>query len=270
MYIVSTPYGMATPLTDSFSERFANRLDFLVIGHRPNEDSLFSPHSSKLMAWNDAQRTGCYTLEKLNRLPDDNRKATLRQYLVQTDPVIIHPFTELEALNSDISSGLLLLQESTERTDDLGTLLGTESKKIFYGENEFLVWWDGLREFMHPPESRDSEIGGMVRRIVVRYDMRQMCDKRRHLASELELLFELARAERVTIEILGSGTAEGSDFATQAVIQGMSTIVRDLILYFGDRFSIRKALGGWILLNSVRSSNLRRTGTLLQNQQGRE
>ncbi|KAM4067496.1 hypothetical protein HRG_001413 [Hirsutella rhossiliensis] len=205
------------------------------------------------MAWNNAQGMGSYALEDLYNLPEYNRKAILRQLLVQADPVIIHPLFEPDDFNPDVSSGLLLLQELTRRTDKLGTILGVEAKEIYYGENEFLVWWDGLHAFMHPPGSgvnNSSEIGRMVRKIVVRYDMRDMDDKGSHLATELKRMFELTRAEHVAIELLGSGTVEGSDFATQAVIQGIAAIVGALIRYFGDAFTIRKALGGWVLLGT--------------------
>ncbi|KAJ6436080.1 hypothetical protein O9K51_11393 [Purpureocillium lavendulum] len=199
-------------------------------------------------------------IEDLYSTTDSNRKATLHQYLVQPDPVIINPLFQWDAFNPGILSGLLLLQMLARRSDALGKVIEAEARDIFYGENEFLVWWDGLYDFLHPPWSgtdHKSDIGRMVRKIVVRYDMRAMNTKLRHLSTELEHLFKLTRPRRVAVEIQGSGTAEGSDIATQAVIQDISGIVKALLDHFGDIFTIQKAIGGWVLLNATEFSCLR-------------
>lgn len=200
------------------------------------------------------------TMEDLYSATESNRKATLHQYLVQPDPVIINPLFEWDAFNPGLSSGLLLLQILARRSDALGKAIEAEARAIFYGNNEFLVWWDGLYDFLHPPWGENhhkSDIGRMVRRLVVRYDMRAVNTKLRDLPKELEHLFKLTRPQRVAVEIQGSGTAQGSDIATQAVIQDISGIVKALIDYFGDVFTIQKAVGGWVLLKATEFSCLR-------------
>lgn len=133
------------------------------------------------MAREGPQVLGHFTLEQFYSVPTDDRIAALRQHLVQNDPVVIHPFFEPGTFNPDIASGLLLLQEAAMSTDDIGKLLEKEAREIYYGENEFLVWWDGLREFMDTSgdgTNRD-DVGSMVRKVVIRYDIRDKDEKRR-------------------------------------------------------------------------------------------
>ena len=96
------------------------------------------------MAYCGGQTLGYCTPEELYRTSKSTRKLTLRQRLVQSDPVIIHPLFEWKAFNPEISSGLQLLRDLAMRTDALGMVIATEAREIFYAENEFLVWWDGL------------------------------------------------------------------------------------------------------------------------------
>ncbi len=212
------------------------------------------------MAYCGGQTLGYCTPEELYRTSKSTRKLTLRQRLVQSDPVIIHPLFEWKAFNPEISSGLQLLRDLAMRTDALGMVIATEAREIFYAENEFLVWWDGLRDFLRPLwwERLDgSEVGKLIRKIVVRYDMRDTGHKARELTTELKHLFALAGAQQVVIELQGSGTAEGSDIATQTVIQGIAVTVKALIDYFGEVFTIHKVIGGWVLLNAAEVSSLR-------------
>lgn len=212
------------------------------------------------MAYSGGQRLDYCTPEELSRASKTTRKLTLRQCLVQPDPVIIHPLFEWNAFNPEVSSGLLLLRDLAKRTDALGMIIATEAREIFYAENEFLVWWDGLHEFLRPfswERLGESDVGKLIRKIVVRYDMRDTSHKARELTTELEHLFRLTGAQQVVIELQGSGTAEGSDIATQTVIQRIAVTVKALIDYFGEVFTIHKVIGGWVLLNAAEVSSLR-------------
>ncbi|UKZ78694.1 hypothetical protein TrVFT333_006440 [Trichoderma virens FT-333] len=130
---------------------------------------------------------------------------------------------------------------------------------VFYGENEFLIWWHGLREFISGfpvGESESPSVNRIVRNLTVRYDMRDGKNYGKDLVAELENLFHFSNATCLTLEIIGEGAADGSDFDTQLLVKEVSSIVKRLIDHFGTRFQIRKGFGSCALLPSPRVFSL--------------
>lgn len=131
------------------------------------------------------------------------------------------------------------------------------AREVYYGQNEFLVHWEGLGEFLTATEKPGGDVGSLVRRIIVRYDTRDGYDGKFNVPLELSHLFRLTRPMKIVLEIFGTGTPEGSDEETQSVLKHISAIVRKLLQHFGDCFTVQKSLGGRLLLHNPKSFDLR-------------
>lgn len=196
-------------------------------------------------------------LGSFNNLSDNDRVVLCRQYLIQDDSVVIHPLVEPGMLNPDIAPGLPLLDEYIMGRDSMRRIMLQTAREVYYGQNEFLVHWEGLGEFLTASEKSRGDAGSLVRKIIVRYDTRDEYDTKLKFPSELSHLFRLTCPKKIVLEIFGTGTPEGSDEETQSVLKHISAIVGKLLQHFGDCFTVQKSLGGRLLLHNPKSFDLR-------------
>lgn len=187
-------------------------------------------------------------------LPNKEQTCALQECLIQEDPVVFHPSLEPLVLNKRIAPGITLLQRLALYQGESKLDLMCQAREMFYGRNEFLIWWHGLEDFLSGfpiGGAENSSVGLIVRNVTVRYDMRDGEKYGRDLVTELEKLFRFGSADHLTLEIIGGGTAEGSDLETQRLIEDVCSIVERLIAQFGRRFNIQKGSGIWTLLPSL-------------------
>ncbi|TQV90131.1 hypothetical protein IF1G_11209 [Cordyceps javanica] len=184
-------------------------------------------------------------MERLYALNDEERKATLRQRLVEDCHVVVHPLLELGAFNPNIVPWLPLLDRSV-----MGAELANQAEAIFYGKNSFLVWWDALQEFLSPANGMPTD--KLVKHVIVRYNLQELQASGRNLATELQHLLRLTNAELVAVDIAGGGAPDGSDLQTQVVLRDIASIVDRLISHFGPRFVIGRSLGEWPALYNIK------------------
>ncbi|KAL7940693.1 hypothetical protein V8C42DRAFT_336906 [Trichoderma barbatum] len=210
-------------------------------------------------------------LSSFLQLPNEDQACILEQYyLVLEEPVILHPSLEPLELNGPVGNGIALLQllglaRSTLDQQLLGLARSTNTldlmcraRKIFYGRNDFIIWWHGLADFIGGVSTgADCSVADLVvRNVTVRYDLREDEKYGKDLVTELERLFCLQSASHLTLEIIGGGTAEGSDMKTQQLLKDVCSVIKRLIAHFGTRFNVQKGLGEFALLPSPPTKDL--------------
>jgi hypothetical protein len=115
-------------------------------------------------------------------------------------------------------------------------------------KNSFMVRHYLLQDFFYNPKHTkdlDEPIAALIRRITVTIttELRRWSDKECHdMLKQLGILMECTNAQKVTIDIVGSGDAAGMDWPTQETIRIIAPVVKDLIAKFKDCFSITKVL----------------------------
>ncbi|KAL7940559.1 hypothetical protein V8C42DRAFT_337229 [Trichoderma barbatum] len=205
------------------------------------------------------------------QLPNEDQDCILEQhYLVLEEPVILHPSLEPQDLDGPVGIGIALLQllgwarsaldqqllrlaRSTNTLD-----LMCRARKIFYGRNDFIIWWHGLANFIDGVSTgADCSVADLVvRNVTVRYNLREDEKYGKDLVTELERLFCLQSASHLTLEIIGGGTAEGSDMKTQQLLKDVCSVVKRLIAHFGTCFNVQKGSGEFALLSSPPTKDL--------------
>ncbi|KAL7904028.1 hypothetical protein GGI35DRAFT_490867 [Trichoderma velutinum] len=193
-------------------------------------------------------------------LPNPEQACVLEKCLVQDEPVIFYPWLQPLDLNKRVGYGITLLQRlSSCQNESTIDLLG-HAREIFYSQNKFLIWWHGIEAFLNGASAGVVDkcaVDFIVRNVTVRYNMREEKKYGKDLVTELERLFCLNSAEcRLTLEIIGGGTAEGSDPKTLKLLGDVCSIVERLIAHFGTHFNIQKGLGELDLLPSPQAEDL--------------
>ncbi|KAJ3455209.1 hypothetical protein MRS44_013809 [Fusarium solani] len=110
------------------------------------------------------------TVAQFLQLPLTERKSILRQHLVQPEPVIIEEGDDDNALNPNISDGVLLLQPLFVGKGAMGKQVVKEAREVHYGENKFWVRLHWLCEFQcdqYDLDAPPAPIAPLVRHIIV-------------------------------------------------------------------------------------------------------
>ena len=157
-------------------------------------------------------------------------------------------------MNPKIAEGVRLRQEYFMGDDDVGKQLVKEATETYYGENSFVVRCHWLGEFM--TDTLADSVTPIRIAPLVRGTITVHADVKSHVVSSnidqnmlglcvwkrgrLEALSQFVNASYVTLVLLGEGPWNGSDPATQQVLQDIAPVVKRLLRTFGHRFGIIK------------------------------
>lgn len=202
------------------------------------------PHCQEIMASDTKEPMNDNEISYFSGLTNENRAVVLQQWLVQWwYPVILHPSHKPSDLNVHIAPGIALLKRLAAYDGKGKFDVISQAREKFYGDNEFLVWLYGLEHFFSGATTGGAEVSDIVRNVTVRLNISDYEEHGKNLVIELENLFRFKKVDRLTLEIFGEGTLEGSDSKTQRLIQDICSVVQRLIILFGNKFNVQKGSG---------------------------
>jgi hypothetical protein len=211
------------------------------------------------------------------KLPSRVRNAVYKRHLVTKKMVVIEEGDDGGFFNPELANGVLLQQEYMVGDDEAGKQIAKEAREIYYRQNRFTVRSHWLAEFVWDTlaDRKPLRIEPLVRNIMVRVDVvnawaedvedlvtdgedvltselyslppaerrrrereREKLPRMPRTARELRRLLAFEHAERVGIEIHGSGALDGSDAETQKKIKDISRVVKQLIDKFPTQLTI--------------------------------
>ncbi|KAI5456106.1 hypothetical protein BGZ63DRAFT_429165 [Mariannaea sp. PMI_226] len=117
---------------------------------------------------------GGRTMYEFAKLDGEVRQQVFSQHLKTDDVVEMYKFMDLSKL--DATHSFLVLRGQFGNTE-VGKQLAEEARKVFYEQNQFLVWLPDLEDFLDDIlEGDDADfVAKSVRRITILIDRHQCC-----------------------------------------------------------------------------------------------
>ncbi|KAF4502816.1 hypothetical protein FAGAP_972 [Fusarium agapanthi] len=148
-----------------------------------------------------AQLTGGRSLDDISNMPSDDRRAVLRKYLVNEDPVTMQ---EPVAWSDQESIGRFLLLKRFLNNDRSRQHLLLEARRVFYEENSFIISLGGFSRFL------DDMLGDwedtvavemLVRDLTIKVERQDCeCGQLMEYIQRLSYFAKMPQLQKITVE----------------------------------------------------------------------
>ncbi|KAF5701667.1 hypothetical protein FMUND_13793 [Fusarium mundagurra] len=177
-------------------------LDYFDLEQAP-PSAVHKANVMQLLSANDdlAQLAGGRSLDDISNMPSDDRRAVLRKYLVNEDPITMQ---EPVAWSDQESIGRFLLLKRFLDNDRSRQHLLLEARRVFYEENSFIIPLDGFSRFL------DDMLGDwedtvavevLVRDLTIKVERQDCeCGQLMEYIQRLSYFAKMPQLQKITVE----------------------------------------------------------------------